>query len=155
MKESVLLAVDLGVKTGFAVFTNRPGILSYGSRNYGNAGRLKRGAKGILHEIPGLTHLVIEGGGPLAKAWSEEAARMGIEILTTSADEWRESIFWQRDRRTGIQAKHNAIVTAKLVIEHLGGPRPSTLLQDDTAEAILTGWWALGQLGWYSPLPRL
>ncbi|HOH99736.1 MAG TPA: hypothetical protein PLE85_04280 [Bacteroidales bacterium] len=155
MDTEKLLAVDLGIRTGFAVYTNQPLILAYGSRNYGNASRLRRAAASMVREIPDLHYLVIEGGGPLAQAWSEEARRLGIAVQLTSADVWRKDILYSRERRSGIQAKQQAIQMARRVIDHLNGPKPQTALQDDAAEAILCGWWALGKLGWLDPLPRL
>ena len=60
-----LLAVDLGLKTGLALFAGDGRLLWYRSHNYGTTERLKRGVPDILDSISELTHVVIEGGGNL------------------------------------------------------------------------------------------
>ena len=57
-----LLAVDLGLKSGLALF-NRDGTLAwYRSHNFGSRERLKRGIPGILETIPDISAIVMEGG---------------------------------------------------------------------------------------------
>lgn len=63
---STLLAVDLGIRTGLALFDQDGRVKSYQSRNFGTAGRLRQAVRGILHELPNVTWLVVEGGGPIA-----------------------------------------------------------------------------------------
>ena len=66
-----LLAVDLGLKSGLALF-NRDGTLAwYRSHNFGSRERLKRGIPGILETIPDISAIVMEGGGNLATVWEK------------------------------------------------------------------------------------
>jgi hypothetical protein len=143
-----LLAVDLGVQTGMAWYSRDARIHWYGSRNFGNAQRLKRAIPGILSTWPGTMYLVIEGGGVLSTLWEKAAAERDIEVIRISAEKWRKDLLIDREQRSGIQAKQVAIQKAVQIIRQLGGPMPLTPLKDDAAEAILTGWWAVLQLGW-------
>ena len=65
-----LLAVDLGVKTGLALFGPEGRLRWYRSQNFGTAARLRRGVQGLLASMPHLAWLVLEGGGPLADLWT-------------------------------------------------------------------------------------
>lgn len=141
-----LLAVDLGVKTGFALYGSDGRLRWYGSRNFGNRVRLRRGIPGILEGEPGLAWLVVEGGGDLAPLWMVEADKRGIGILQTTADAWRERFFISRDRRSGAKAKSSADDAARRVIEWSHASRP-TSLRHDAAEAIMIGLWGVLETG--------
>jgi hypothetical protein len=147
----LLLAIDLGVKTGLAMYSSDGRLLWYRSHNYGNKARLKKAIPNILGEED-LRYLVIEGGGPLLKIWTQEAERKNIEIIRTMADEWRQDILLAREQRKGTDAKHNAIQYAHQVIDCLASHR-ATSLTDDAAEAILIGLWGMLKVGWTRRLP--
>ena len=70
-----LLAVDVGVRTGLAVFRDDGRLIWYRSRNFGAAARLKRAIPALLHEAFDPTYVVLEGGGPLAEHWATTAER--------------------------------------------------------------------------------
>ncbi|MEO0324997.1 MAG: hypothetical protein AAF447_18690, partial [Myxococcota bacterium] len=87
-----LLAVDLGLRTGLAVFLRVPWgvrLLSYRSQNYGSPARLKRGARGAIAEVPELGALALEGDAQLARAWAQPAERRGARVLLCQAERWR------------------------------------------------------------------
>lgn len=149
-----LLAVDLGIRTGLALYGGEGKLVWYRSRNYGSTDRLRRAINGILKEIPDLEALVIEGGGTLAVPWEREAERRGILVLKTSAEEWRRRLLLPREQRSGIQAKHSADGAARRVIRWSGAPAP-TSLRHDAAEAILAGLWGVMRLGWLTDPPHL
>lgn len=165
---SCLLAVDLGLKTGLALYCRshelhsdgprqkgaRPVTLKwYRSHNYGKSSRLKRGAHTLLDQIQGLEHMVIEGGGSLALIWQREAQRRGIEVRIIGAESWRHDLLLPRQQRTGAEAKHNADELARRVIAWSCAQRP-TSLRHDAAEAILIGLWGILQCGWLDELPQ-
>jgi len=155
---SKLLAVDLGLRTGLALY-ERPqaddgvGLLWYRSHNYGSARRLRQAVGGLLSEITGIEYIIIEGGGPLGDLWQREARRMGIEVIVTGAEAWRGEFLHPRQQRTGPKAKESAGDFARKVIEHSNAPRP-TSLRHDAAEAILIGLWGMLKTGWLRALPR-
>ena len=147
-----LLAVDLGVRTGLAIYDNTPTLVAYLSHNYGSSARLRRGVHAVLADLPTLDWLIIEGGGRLADIWLAEARRRQITVRIIGAENWRQALLRPRDQRTGELAKRAAIQLARRVIEHFGAPRP-TALRHDTAEAILIGLWSLAEIGWLASLP--
>ena len=147
-----LLAVDLGVRTGLAVYGDDGRLRAYRSQNYGSAARLRRGAPAQLDALPGLAWLVLEGGGPLAELWRREGERRGLEVLVTDAGTWRARLLLAREQRTGAQAKQVADALARRVIAWSGAPKP-TSLRHDAAEAILVGLWAVVEVGWLAAVP--
>ena len=148
-----LLAVDLGLKTGLALFNPDNRLAWYRSHNYGSGVRLKRGVPGILDAIPDLATGIIEGGGNLAVIWEREAERRGITLVRIGAESWRQPLLYPREQRSGLDAKKHAGVLARRVIAWSQLPRP-TALRHDAAEAIMTGLWGLLHLGRLDVLPR-
>jgi hypothetical protein len=148
-----LLAVDLGVKTGLALYGQDGRLLWYRSHNFGTAARLRRGVRGVLDPIPHLAWLVLEGGGMLADIWGREAARRHLPVRQVSAETWRRQLLYARQQRHGTQAKDSAHDLARRVIAWSGARRP-TSLQDDAAEAILIGLWGALEVGWLARLPE-
>ena len=147
-----LLAVDLGLSTGLALYGSDGRLRWYRSKNFGSAARLRRGAAGLLNELPGLAWLVLEGGGSLADIWEREAERRQVEALRVSAEVWRGQLLYARQQRSGALAKRAADSLARQVIDWAGAPKP-TSLRHDTAEAILVGLWGVLRVGWLTELP--
>jgi len=148
-----LLAVDLGLRTGLALYSDHGKLLWYRSHNYGTTERLKRGVLAILDGNDAPTAMVIEGGGNLATVWEKEADRRGIARYRISAEEWRQRFLYSREQRSGPEAKHHAGEIARKVIEWSGTARP-TSLRHDAAEAIMIGLWGVVHLDWLPALPR-
>ncbi|HOW70007.1 MAG TPA: hypothetical protein PKY77_05340 [Phycisphaerae bacterium] len=149
-----LLAVDLGIKTGLALFDGQGRLIWYRSRNFGTANRLRRAVYGLLNELPDLQYLVLEGGGTLYNLWNREARRRGLDIRQVSAEQWRTRLLKPSRQRTGTQAKRSACDLARQVIERSGTPKP-TSLRHDAAEAVLIGLWAVHEIGWLTDLKWL
>lgn len=149
-----LLAVDLGLRTGLACYGREGRLLWYRSSNFGRPGRLRRAIPGIVAAIPNLSHLVMEGGGPLAEIWRREAERQRLEILQFSAEQWRRNLLLPRQQRSGVDAKRHADEPARQVISWSGLKRP-TSLRHDAAEAILVGLYAARRLGWIADATTL
>ena len=149
---TTLLAVDLGLRAGFALYGDDGRLRWYRSQNFGALPRLRRAAHSILYDLSDLQWLVLEGGGPLAESWQKEADRRTIPVLQTSAEVWRQTLLYPRQQRTGVDAKQHADRLARAVIEWSGAPRP-TSLRHDAAEAILIGLWGVLQVGWLTEIP--
>ena len=148
-----LLAVDLGLKTGLALFSENGKLVWYRSHNFGTTDRLRHAVPGIINTTSDLTALVIEGGGNLATVWEKEAERRGIMLIQIGAEKWRQLFLYDREQRSGTDAKKYAGEMARKVIEWSAAPRP-TALRHDTAEAIMIGLWGILHLGWLAELPR-
>ena len=149
---SSLLAVDVGLRTGLALYRQDGRLLWHRSHNFGNSTRLRRAVQNLLRELPDLAWVVLEGGGPLADIWTHEAKRRQIHVRRISAEDWRTALLHPRQRRHGAQAKSSADAMARRVIEWSGAARP-TSLRHDAAEAILIGLWGLVDGGWLKALP--
>lgn len=143
-----LLAIDLGVRTGLAYFDGHGQLQWVRSSNFGNLRRLKQGAYGIVaREVPLLTHLVAEGDRNLGDIWLRLAAKRGAATRLVGAEVWRQALMAERHQRTGADAKQHADAMAREVIAQSGAPGVKSL-RHDAAEAILIGFWAVGELGW-------
>ncbi len=147
-----LLAVDLGLRTGLALYGQNGRLQWYRSHNFGTAARLRRAARGLLDELPELTCLVLEGGGHLAEIWKREAERRQIGVRHISAEVWRQLLLLPRQQHSASLAKASAVELAKRVIAWSGARRP-TSLRDDAAEAILIGFWGALDVGWLTQVP--
>jgi len=141
-QHTLLLAVDVGLKTGLACYGEDGRLSWYRSHNYGSVPRLRRGLRGILDDFPACRWLYLEGGGVLADIWEGEALRRGIAVRIVAAETWRDTLLYPRRRRDGKKAKHSAVMLAKRVIRWSGAPNP-TALRHDAAEAILLGMWGV------------
>jgi hypothetical protein len=149
---ALLLAVDLGLRTGLALYGQDGRLQWYRSHNFGTPSRLRRAIRGLLDELPELTWLILEGGGHLADIWKREAARRCIRVRQISAEVWRQMFLLPRQQRRGSQAKASAGTLAKQVIAWSKARRP-TSLRDDAAEAILIGLWGALDIGWLTEVP--
>ena len=147
-----LLAVDLGLRSGMALFGADGRLRWYRSQNFGSQTRLKRAVPSVLQSAGPLAWLVLEGGGPVADVWEREAARRALPVLRVAAQDWRASLLYAREQRSGSDAKEAADGLARRVIEWSGAPRP-TSLRHDAAEAILLGLWGAVELGWLGQIP--
>lgn len=140
-----LLAIDLGLRCGWAAFDGNGRLLGYGSRHFGNRAALRKAIPQILGEYPRLAQLVVEGGGELFPPWEKEAGRRGVPVTQVTGEVWRGSMLTPSQRRSGEDAKAAADEVARGVIEDSGAKRP-TSLRHDAAEAILVGAWAFRPL---------
>lgn len=148
-----LLAVDLGLRSGLALYGRDGRLNHYRSTNFGASSRLRRGVPAILEAIPNPVYLVMEGGGPLGEVWVREGERRGLEIIRVDAATWRRQLLRPREQQGRDRAKHNAGVMARQVIDWSGAPKP-VRLRHDAAEAILVGLWGVLQVGWLKALPQ-
>ncbi len=146
----LLLAVDLGLRTGLAAYGRDGRLLWYRSQHFGTRAMLRRGVHGLLETIPDLDRVVLEGGGPIADIWVREAQRRGLLVRQISAEDWRVRFFAPRDQQGRDRSKASADIFARRVIAWSGAARP-TSLRHDAAEAIAIGLWGVLDAGW---LPR-
>lgn len=149
---AALLAVDVGVRTGFACYGDDGRLRWFRSRNFGGVVRLRRAIPRVLAEPDDLVRLVLEGGGGLAEAWAREAERREVLVQRVSAETWRSLFLLPREQQSGKQAKDVAGRLARRVIEWSGIAR-ATSLRHDAAEAILIGLWGVLSAGWLHQLP--
>ncbi len=147
-----LLAIDVGLRCGFASYGEGGRLRGYASRHYRNRTVLRRGAWELLRDTPGAQTLVLEGGGPLADIWEHAARKQQLQVIRLAAQDWRDRLLFPREHPSAAIAKRTAIDMARRVIAWSGAARP-TSLRDDAAEAILVGLWGVLELGWLPALP--
>jgi len=147
-----LLAVDLGLKTGLALYQEDGRLRWYRSHNFGSVTRLRRGVGGIVNTLPGLAWLILEGDTTLGDIWEREALRHQAAVRRVTPELWRQRLLYPREQRSGARAKQHADELARQVIAWSGASRP-TALRHDTAEAILIGLWGVLEVGWLAQLP--
>jgi hypothetical protein len=145
-----LLAIDLGLRTGLALYGPDGKLRSYRSHNFGSPARLKKGAWSVLSDPNDLEVVVIEGGGDLAEIWLRVVEKRNLRALLINAETWREKLLYAREQRSGAEAKQHADELARRVIEWSNATRP-TSLRHDAAEAILVGLWGVLEIGWLVP----
>jgi len=144
---NTLLAIDLGVRTGWASYNDSGFLSGFGSHNYGSAGRLKKAVYPFLKQFKNLEFLIIEGGGKLSKYWEYVATQNSIEVIQTHAHVWRKELFLQKNITYSYKMKKHAERTAREIIEKSNLSQPKDL-KHDAAEAILIGFWGCLQIGW-------
>jgi hypothetical protein len=147
-----LLAVDLGLRTGLALYGSDARLVWYRSQQFATRTSLRRGVHGLLDACPDVAHLVLEGGGPIGDIWVRDASRRGIMVRKIAAEEWRGRFFDPKDQRGRERSKLTADALARRIIEWSGAPKP-TSLRHDAAEAILIGLWGVLEIGWLERMP--
>ncbi len=148
-----LLAVDLGLRTGLAVYGRDGRLLRYRSTRFPSVGALKCALPRVMDEAPAIAWLVCEGDQHLAAIWSKLADKRGARVLWTSAERWRTALLEPTERQDAERAKEAAGRLARRVIAQAGARRPTSLTHD-VAEAILIGLWGLVEVGWIAEVPR-
>lgn len=139
-----ILAVDAGLRVGYALFDIPSATLQwYRSHNYGAFARLRRGAATLIAAQPDLALVVVEGGGSVAEPWQKAADFHGIPYCQIPAERWRQDLLYDREQRSGSQAKRAAQQYASQTITNAHAPNHFNQLRHDAAEAILVGEWAL------------
>ncbi|MGI8545965.1 MAG: hypothetical protein ACR2M1_01320 [Gemmatimonadaceae bacterium] len=149
---AALLAVDVGLRTGLALFGDDGRLRWYRSHNMDSPNRLKRALPSLIGDGTSVTHVVAEGGGTLARLWERECVRQGVDFVRVSAEDWRAELLYPREQRSGTGAKRTADGLARRVIDWSGAPR-ATSLRHDAAEAILIGVWGAVMLDWLASVP--
>ena len=150
----MLLAVDLGLRTGFALYSTEGRLTRYRSQNLGSQARLRKAAPSLIAQhAENLERVVLEGGGAIAEVWKGAARRRGVRARIVDAEEWRRMLLLPRERRRGADAKAAADGLARDIIAWSGAPNPKGALRHDAAEAICVGLWGCIDAGWLDGVP--
>ena len=148
----MLLAIDLGLRTGFALYDEHGRLVRYWSSHFPNKAQLRRCTYKILKDIQDLRVVVVEGGGDLELPWASSAEKLNLHYIRLSAERWRQCFFYKRNRCGTKKSKESADKAARQVIDWFGAKKP-TSLRHDAAEAIMIGLWAVYELKWLEELP--
>ena len=146
-----LLAIDLGLRAGIALFTGKGRLIAYRSTNFGNLSRLKRAIPSIVG--PTVKVLVTEGDARLAHLWELHASRRDIICERIAPQSWRSQIYNLSEMRQKGRWKETADKYARRIIGWSELSSPSSL-RHDAAEAICLGMCAVIRHGWLDQLPK-
>jgi len=149
----MLLAVDLGLKAGMALYDGSGALRWCRSTHFASKKVLRQAVPSILKNNPGISHLVMEGDRILAEIWEKAARRRHITCERVRPEVWRQSLLLPRQQRTGADAKRHAMQMATEIIRASPSRNP-TSLQVDAAEAVLIGYWAVQAHGWAVDSPK-
>ena len=152
--QPALLAVDLGLRTGFAAYARDGRLVWARSQNLGTRTRLRAAAVSVLDGLPGLERLVLEGGGDLARLWVGVAEKRGLGVRVVDAGTWRRALLLPREQRSGADAKAAADGLARAVIAWSGAAAPKGQMRHDAAEAVAVGLWGVLDAGWLDAVPE-
>ncbi len=147
-----LLAVDLGLRAGLALYGGDGRLRWYRSTHFGTMATLKQGLRRVVREAGPLAFLYAEGDLHHFDLWAKEAQRAGAQARRVSPERWRAGLLLGRERRSGAEAKAHADTLARCVVEW-SGAKGVTSLRHDAAEAILIGLHGVLEVGWLRELP--
>ena len=111
---SVLVAIDLGLRSGFAFYNSSGSLIDFADHRFHSDGDL---TESVLAEIKrwskkyDLTHFALEGDKIYQGLWTAainrfaEERKQEKEIICVAPKEWRESILSINERKSGKDAK--------------------------------------------------
>jgi predicted phosphodiesterase len=162
----LLLSVDLGLKSGIALFTNDGSLVRYEQFLFQRE-TLQADAQKLIkewedeanEEMSGeekqskITHIAIEGADTLIlKYWTEAAPQMSI--LRVSPEEWRSEMLTNKEKASGSDSKAAARLIARQVVSDFGTmDQHKGKFPTDVAEAVVMGSYVAGKLGWITRNP--
>jgi hypothetical protein len=152
LENNQLLAVDLGLRCGMALYGHDGRLRWYRSQHFGGVPQLRRAATRTLGPPGQVSWLLSEGDVSLAAIWERVAMRQGVRVQRVNAETWRDSLMVLRQRRATPGGMLQAEELARRVIAWSGVAAPASLTHD-AAEAILIGLWGVLTLGWLTEMP--
>lgn len=152
-KNHYLLGIDLGLRGGMALFGHDGRLRWFRSQHFGSVSQLRRAATHIIAETRDLQWILSEGDYSLAAVWERVAMKQRVRVQRVSAEAWRGDLLYSRECHKAAEAKKNAVVLARCIIDWSGIAQPASL-RHDAAEAILIGLWGVMRVGWLDVLPE-
>jgi hypothetical protein len=165
----MLLAVDLGLRSGVSLFNNRGELVRYEQFHFERE-TLQDTAQQLVQEWEEdvnkesdgsdprpwrVTHLAIEGGDPVFRdAWSE--ATEDMSLLFVPPEEWRGSLLLDKEKTSGKESKAAARLIARQVVTDFGVMSlHDGTFKTDVAEAVVLGLYVARKLGWITREPAV
>ena len=150
---TALLSVDLGLRSGFAVYDNEGTLRTAFGRHFVSQSNIEASINEVLVNVTrnySITHYVLEGDNILQKTWREAIATFTgtehstVEILTVSPAEWRAQMLMKKEAESGSSAKAAARLIARQIMWRAGlvDEYSTQAMDTDVAEAILIGYYA-------------
>lgn len=111
---AVLLAVDMGLRSGFALYNSSGSLIDFTDHKFLSLPTLKESILEVLNCLSvkhHLTNFVLEGDAVYGEIWRTSIEEFGckrneeMDILFVSPSEWRESLLTLKERKSGQDAK--------------------------------------------------
>lgn len=167
---SLLMAIDLGLKSGVALFGRNGKLLRYEQFHF-QKDSLDKTVKSLLttweqeardhghscdgdidNNPPRVTHLVLEGADSfMLRAWMDatNCDKNTVSILRVSPEEWRAELLQEKERLSASNAKAASRLIARQIVNDFGiMPRHEGKFTTDVAEAVCLGFYVCYKMGW-------
>ena len=160
--QELLLAVDLGLKSGVALFGRDGTLLRYEQFHFEKkslveaAKHLVESWESTVNEVDEeegglphrITHIALEGAnGYMLQAWAD--ARSDLSILRVPPEEWRADLLLAKERTSGSNAKAASRLIARQIVDDFGVmSNHQGKFTTDVAEAVCMGFYVGRKLGW-------
>lgn len=164
----LLIAVDLGLRTGVSMFDDTGRLVRYENFHLDSVDHLRDTAKALLDEweldmnrhantlnneqkMFKVTHVAIEGSDPpLADAW-RQACNGQRSLLFVKPEEWRGDLLTKEEIISGESSKAASRRMAEQIVAEYGASNTKNDCRDfqtDMAESILLGLHVTRRLSW-------
>jgi len=163
----LLMAVDLGLKSGVALYNKNGELLRYEQLLFKKDSldeEIKKIIQGWESEIqsstitaqnadkPCVTKIAVEGGDvEILRAW--DSAAMDVSVTRISPEEWRFHLLSPKERLSGATSKAAARLIARQVVDDFSSMKHEGKFKTDVAEAVVLGFYVCQKLGWISRDP--
>jgi hypothetical protein len=165
--KQLLVAVDLGLRTGLALYSEEGRLLEYQNAIYGSAEELRVGCLALLAEWEAkyqqavdeddevisyrISHVALEGADVALKALWRDMIHDHLNdahILLVKPEEWRADLLLSKEKASGEAAKEASRLIARQLVADYGGRLHKGKFPTDVAEAVLLGYHVSRRLGW-------
>lgn len=168
----MMVAVDLGLRTGLALYSDDGRLLEYEHAVYETAEDLEAKCLKLMSEWEAkyqrpnnnenieddkasfhITHVAVEGADVALRAvWKSMAEdHLHCRLLLVKPEEWRADLLLAKEKASGEAAKEASRLIARQIVADYGGRLHEGKLATDVAEAVLLGYHVSRRLGW---IPR-
>lgn len=160
----MLVAVDLGFRTGLALYSEHGHLLEYEHAIYESIEDLEAGCLKMIAEWESkyqhynseqyhITKVAIEGADvALRGLWKYIAEDiLHCPLLLVKPEEWRADLLLAKERASGEAAKEASRLIARQLVAEYGGRLHKGKFPTDVAEAVLLGYHVSRRLEW---IPR-
>ena len=172
----MLMAVDLGLRSGISLFNNHGELVRYEQFHFSDELDLEDSAGRLLeqweHDVNKdtsnenealkpwrVTHIAIEGADPgMRNAWSRVAQtrEQELSLLCISPEEWRAHLLTKKEKASGSSAKEAARLIARQVVADFGSMEVHKgKFKTDVAESVVMGVYVARKLGWVKREPAV
>jgi hypothetical protein len=150
----VLVAVDLGLRSGFAFYTSAGRLIDFTCERFPSTAALPEFINDRLVSWEGkykVSNVVLEGDALLRKIWTDavtdysKSTSLNIEVTPVSPSEWREALLIKKERQSGKLAKTAAREISRQIMwrSEIVDTYYDRPINTDAAEAILIGYYAV------------